>query len=520
MSNFSRWQSGTALLVVLGMTAGAATPIVMPAPTFAPPANFTDVPSGYWAEGFIEALAAKEIIKGFPDGRFRPDAPVTRAEFAAMLLKAFKQPKVNGDITFVDVPQKYWAKSAIQEANRTGFLRGYPGNVFRPNENIPRVQILVSLVSGLNYAAGSSTPTTLQVYRDVAAIPDFARDKVAAATEKSIVVNQPDIKILNPRGSATRAEVAASIYQALVSVGKATAISSPYIVGYPPRDDGSKLQAKDVTLETPSGKPVTIAVLKNDTTPQETSLTVSGVTNGSNGSVAIATDKRRVIYTPNPGFSGPTDTFSYTISDGKGETTTAKITLKFQASQLQAKADTAETLSGKPVTIQVLENDTPTEDTSLTISQVTKASNGSVAIAADKKSVTYTPNPGVASVTDNFNYTISNEQGGTATAKVTVKVGPSPLAAKDDTAATSSGKPVTIAVLTNDMPAKGTSLTVTDVTNGSNGSVAIAADKKRVIYTPDPGFSGPKDTFSYTITNEQGKASTATVTVTFTTHLF
>jgi hypothetical protein len=109
-------------------------------------------------------------------------------------------------------------------------MSGYPGNLFKPNENIQRVQILVSLANGLNFAPTKPVETTLQTYSDSATIPSYARNSVSAATENKLVVNYPNIKLLNPTQPATRAEVAAFVYQALVRSGQVKAINSPYIV--------------------------------------------------------------------------------------------------------------------------------------------------------------------------------------------------------------------------------------------------------------------------------------------------
>ncbi|MCU0523298.1 MAG: S-layer homology domain-containing protein [Elainella sp. Prado103] len=229
MSGFN-WQSGTALFAMLTLTAGAATPIVIQAPAYAQ-TQFSDVSSSYWAAGFIQELNQRNVIRGFPDGTFRPNDPVTRAQFAAMIRQAFSATAIRQGNSFVDVPSNYWATTAIQDAYKTGFLSGYPGNVFRPEENIPRAQVLVSLSNGLGYANSNDSGRTLQVYNDAAAIPGWATNSIAAATEKKIVVNYPNVQTLNPNRAATRAEVAAFIYQALVSSGKTAAISSPYIVG-------------------------------------------------------------------------------------------------------------------------------------------------------------------------------------------------------------------------------------------------------------------------------------------------
>ena len=229
MSNLNRWKSKCAAFMALGITAGAVAPLVAPAPSFAQTNGFYDVSSNYWAAPFIQELAQRGVIAGFPDGSFRPDAPVTRSQYAAMVRKAFNKRQERQAINFVDVSSNYWAYSAIQEAYTTGFLSGYPGGVFRPTQNIPREQVLVSLSNGLDYVA-NNPQATLGYYNDAYNISSYARSPIAAATEKQLVVNYPNTKFLNPKGIATRADVAAYIYQALVSTNQANAISSPYIV--------------------------------------------------------------------------------------------------------------------------------------------------------------------------------------------------------------------------------------------------------------------------------------------------
>ncbi|HEY9668566.1 MAG TPA: S-layer homology domain-containing protein [Coleofasciculaceae cyanobacterium] len=285
MSNLQRWQSGTAAFLALGIAAGTVAPLMTAAPSFAQTTSFSDVSSNYWAEDFIAELAEREIIAGFPDGTFRPDAPVTRAQFAAMMRKAnqeFQKGTVRNAINFVDVPSRYWAYSAIQDAYTTGFLAGYHGNVFRPEQNIPREQVLTSLANGLNYTASQSVSNVLSYYNDASSISNFARSPIAAATEKGIVVNYPNLKSLNPVRNATRAEVAAFIYQALVSSGDAVAINSPYIVNAPQ-------VATNVTIPANTTIPVRyekekILVTKDETVP----LTVQVAAN-------ITTSDGRVI---------------------------------------------------------------------------------------------------------------------------------------------------------------------------------------------------------------------------------
>lgn len=194
--------------------------------------SFSDIGEGYWAREFIMELASRGILTGFPDGKFHPNKPVTRAEFAALLASVFKKSKVRNAINFRDVSTGYWAFNGIQQAYEMGFLGSVVGNQFKPSQSLTRLQILMALAKGLNYTSSSSSvEQVLRFYRDANAIPREARSLVAALTERGIVANYPNPNTCSPNKVATRAEVAALLYQAMVSNGDATAISSPYISG-------------------------------------------------------------------------------------------------------------------------------------------------------------------------------------------------------------------------------------------------------------------------------------------------
>ncbi|GAB1545210.1 hypothetical protein NUACC21_78860 [Scytonema sp. NUACC21] len=200
-------------------------------PTIPPPIAFTDIPTDFWGRRFIDTLSSRGIIKGFPDYSFRPNQPVSRAEFAAILQQAFhKKVSSTREISFKDIPAQYWASPAINEAINTGFLKGYPDNTFKPQQKISRVQVLVALASGLNLKEPSSPKEVLSIYEDAQEIPKYAVGKLAAATESSIVVNYPDAKFFAPNKEATRAEVAAMIHQALVKMGRLQPVKSQNVV--------------------------------------------------------------------------------------------------------------------------------------------------------------------------------------------------------------------------------------------------------------------------------------------------
>jgi S-layer homology domain len=289
MVHTNRFSKGFAAFMAFGISAGTVAPMIVSAPSFAQTANsFTDVQSNYWASQFIQELGQRGVIAGFPDGSFRPEAPVTRAQFAAMLNKAFQKNPTRTATRFVDVRSNYWALNAIQQAYTTGFLSGYPGNRFAPEEQIPRQQVLVSLANGLEFTPNSSVESTLQNFSDSGSIANYARSPIAAATENRIVVNYPNLKFLNPEQVATRAQVAAFIYQALVSTNQVSAINSPYIVAL--NTNGTEQPPLAVVIPNGTTIPVKydkaekILVTKDETAPL--TLTVSQ---------NVVTDKGRIV---------------------------------------------------------------------------------------------------------------------------------------------------------------------------------------------------------------------------------
>jgi hypothetical protein len=162
-------------------------------------------------------------------------------------------------------------------------MAGYPGNIFQPEQNIPREQVLTSLANGLNYSSSIATSTVLNYFNDASNISNFARDPIAAATVNRLVVNYPTPTTLNPVRNATRAEVAAFIYQALVKQGAAQVISSQYIVDPTP-------VARDFTIPAGTTIPVKyerdkILVTKDETVPL--TLTVDRNITTNDGTVLI-----------------------------------------------------------------------------------------------------------------------------------------------------------------------------------------------------------------------------------------
>ncbi|QNP28167.1 glycoside hydrolase family 10 protein [Cylindrospermopsis curvispora] len=190
----------------------------------------------HWASLFIHALAQRRILNGYLDGTFRPDNPVSRGEFAAMMGAIINLPVKREYIGFKDVPDNYWARNAIRRVYETGVMTGYPDQTFRPNDRVSRADVLVVMVNALGIASQFSPESVgrlAQIYEDAANIPSYAINSIAIASGNSLVVNYPNIKLLSPQTGATRGDVAVMIYQALVYLGRVQKINSPYIVTLP-----------------------------------------------------------------------------------------------------------------------------------------------------------------------------------------------------------------------------------------------------------------------------------------------
>jgi hypothetical protein len=193
-----------------------------------------DVAPEYWAYPFVKQMRDKKLVPELAKNQeFDPDVLITRASMATLVSQAFEQqPEIQGIKKFNDVSNRNDLAQDIDHAVRTGFMQGYSDNEFKPVENIPRYQVLVTLATGLGLQPSKDADQILQQFGDRSKLPDWAKQQVAAATEAGLVVNSPDVETgsLAPERAATRAEVVAMIHQALVKTGKLEPIESEYIV--------------------------------------------------------------------------------------------------------------------------------------------------------------------------------------------------------------------------------------------------------------------------------------------------
>lgn len=216
------------------------------------------------------------------------------------------------------------------------------------------------------------------------------------------------------------------------------------------------------------------------------------------------------VRTPARGnFNGDVTVLAWPPADPPARAIVATPVVKPNAAPV-AVADSAVTQQRTPAVVNVLANDRDADGNPLAIVAVSPATGG--AVVNNRSSVTFTPAASFIGVAT-FSYTISDGNGGSATAPVTVTVNPAanlPPVASDDTAST-AGAPVSILVLANDADPNGDVLRVVSVTNGALGRVTNNGFS--VTYTPNAGAAGV-DAFQYTVSDGRGGVATARVTVT------
>jgi len=195
----------------LGNYAVIATPKVtddLPAtPVPEPAVQLSDI-QNHWAKENIEQLVAMGAISGYPDGTFAPDKGISRAEFAVVLVKAFKLEALEGKI-FADT-NEHWAQDSISAAYANGIISGYDDSTFGPDDIITREQMAVMIVK----AAKLTTGTAKVDFADAGMISSWAAEAIAAAYNNQLISGYPD-NTFRPDQGASRAEAVTAILSAL-----------------------------------------------------------------------------------------------------------------------------------------------------------------------------------------------------------------------------------------------------------------------------------------------------------------
>ena len=167
----------------------------------------TDI-DGHWAQNYIDYLVGIGAISGYPDGTFRPDAPITRAEFAKVIVDAFE---LKGTGKVFDDTADHWAKNYVAIAAANGIVLGYNENEFGPDDLITREQMAIMIVK----AAGLKEQSGVLDFIDEGNVSSWAYNWVVSAVDNNLMSGYED-NSFKPLNNATRAEAVTVIYNVLM----------------------------------------------------------------------------------------------------------------------------------------------------------------------------------------------------------------------------------------------------------------------------------------------------------------
>lgn len=183
--------------------------------------EYKDLTPDHWAYKQIQILTDFNVVVGYPDGNYRPDQPVTRGEFASIVVKAFDQEfaEIKNPVTFTDVKTTDWFWGVIQRAVMFDLLRGYPDGHFDPYGTVERGHVISTVVNALTTQTVSrqkAVDILENSYSDYDQIPEWLLIAAGKAEILDMIVKTPeDGATINAQRPANRAELAAFIVKML-----------------------------------------------------------------------------------------------------------------------------------------------------------------------------------------------------------------------------------------------------------------------------------------------------------------
>lgn len=165
---------------------------------------FADLDASQWYHDGVHFCLDRGLLRGYEDGTFRPDAPMTRAMLTVILWRLQDAPAVDRAMQYGDVEQNAWYAGAVRWAASEGIVTGYDDGTFRPDDPVTREQLAVILYR----YAGSPVPPNLALnFTDTDAVSGYASDPLRWAVERGVLGGYGDGR-LDPGGPATRAQAA------------------------------------------------------------------------------------------------------------------------------------------------------------------------------------------------------------------------------------------------------------------------------------------------------------------------
>lgn len=183
---------------------------------------FSDM-KGHWASEAVHDLASRLVVNGVSSARYEPSRSMTRAELAALMVRAFGlKPDTGVSSPFADVKAADWYNDVVQTATAYGLMTGYSGNRFGPQDAMTREQVMVMLIRAYEMAghtapAVSSAASSLEGYTDASTLSDWAKDSAAQAVKLGLIQGK-SATTLEPKAPVTRAEMATLVRRLVVEL--------------------------------------------------------------------------------------------------------------------------------------------------------------------------------------------------------------------------------------------------------------------------------------------------------------
>ena len=175
-------------------------------------AGFTDI-AGHWAEADIKEMAQRGIVAGITASMFAPDQEITRAEFAAIVVRALGISAAAGSVEFEDVAQDSWYAGPVMAAAAAGLITGYEGE-FRPDDLITREEMAVVIVKAYQYLGKETSRGGISKFSDREEISLWAEEYVDQAASAELISGVSATRFA-PHENATRAQVASLVKRLL-----------------------------------------------------------------------------------------------------------------------------------------------------------------------------------------------------------------------------------------------------------------------------------------------------------------
>lgn len=182
--------------------------------------SFSDI-VGHWAQADVELLANKLVVDGVTDSTFEADRNITRAEFAALVVRSLGLSQVSGSASFNDVASGAWYADVVATAANAGIIDGYEDNTFRPNQQITREELAAMVVRALAYVGEDTSVTSNEQAQLLGKFKDandivWGQAEIAAAIRAGLMDGMTDTT-LESSSSATRAQSATMLKRFLSS---------------------------------------------------------------------------------------------------------------------------------------------------------------------------------------------------------------------------------------------------------------------------------------------------------------